>query len=189
MARAFFERIAPADLRAESAGSLPAPRIWPEVVQAMSEVGIDISARQPKRITREMQLHADWAVTLGCGDACPYVPTVVEDWNIPDPAGRPIEEVRAIRDRIEGEVERLVGTRVDDIRADRTAHEVRLAQMLPTLADEFETRRSQVEIRECADAVLVRFDDARVRTHVVTLALRQTRECLRRDHCDAIAIR
>lgn len=189
MAQAFFERIAPADLRAESAGSLPAPRIWPEVVQAMSEVGIDISARQPKRITREMQLHADWAVTLGCGDACPYVPTVVEDWNIPDPAGRPIEEVRAIRDRIEGEVERLVGTRVDDIRADRTAHEVRLAQMLPTLADEFETRRSQVEIRECADAVLVRFDDARVRTHVVTLALRQTRECLRRDHCDAIAIR
>jgi hypothetical protein len=81
----------------------------------------------------------------------------------------------------------LVADRVEEIRADRTARELRLAQLLPALAREFEGRRSDAEIRECADAVLARFDDARVRTHVVTLALRQTRECLRQDHCDAVS--
>ena len=134
-----------------------------------------------------MQLHADWAVTMGCGDSCPFVPTVVEDWDLPDPAGRPIEEVREIRDEIERRVEELITDRAEQIRADRTAHEMRLAQMLAPLAREFEGRRSDAEIRECADAVLARFDDAHVRTHVVTLAVRQTRECLQRDHCDALA--
>ena len=60
----------------------------------MGEIGIDLSSRRPKRLTVEMQLHADWAITLACGAHCPYVPTTVEDWDIPDPAGRPIEEVR-----------------------------------------------------------------------------------------------
>ena len=73
----------------------------------MREIGIDLSGRKPKRLTVEMQLHADWAVTMGCGDACPYVPTTVDDWDIPDPAGRPIDEVREIRDMIAGRVEDL----------------------------------------------------------------------------------
>jgi arsenate reductase (thioredoxin) len=187
MAQAFFARRAPEDLRGESAGTEPAKAIWPEVVEVMSEVGIDISDRKPKKLTREMQLHADWAITMGCGDACPYVPATVEGWDLLDPAGRPIEEVRAIRDTIQRRVERLLAERTEEIRSDRTAHELRLAQILPALVDEFEGRCSDGEIRSCADAVLAKFDDATVRTHVVTLALRQTRDCLRKDHCDAVA--
>ena len=64
----------------------------------MREVGIDLAGNKPKRLTVEMQLHADWAVTMGCGDVCPYVPTRVDDWDIPDPAGKSLDEVREIRD-------------------------------------------------------------------------------------------
>ncbi len=71
----------------------------------MRELDIDLSGRRPKKLTVEMQLHADWAVTIGCGDACPYVPTRVEDWDIPDPAGEPMEVVREIRDEIEQRVQ------------------------------------------------------------------------------------
>ncbi len=102
MAQAFFERDCTTDCRAESAGSQPARQVWPEVVQVMREVGIDLAGNKPKRLTVEMQLHADWAVTMGCGDVCPYVPTRVDDWDIPDPAGKSIEEVREIRDLIAG---------------------------------------------------------------------------------------
>jgi arsenate reductase len=66
MAQVFFELHAPADVRAESAGSDPAKQVWPEVVEAMSEVGIDLSDSRPQKLTVEMQLHADWAVTLAC---------------------------------------------------------------------------------------------------------------------------
>ena len=108
MAQAFFERHAPDDVRAESAGSSPARQVWPVVVEAMREVGIDLAERKPKKLLREMQLQANWAVTMGCDDACPYVPTTVEAWDIPDPAGRPLEEVRAIRDGIEARVRELI---------------------------------------------------------------------------------
>jgi arsenate reductase len=186
MAQAFFERDAPDDIRAESAGSTPARQVWPVVAQAMAEIGIEIADRKPRKLLREMQLHADWAVTMGCGDACPYVPTTVEASEIPDPAGRPLEEVRAIRDQIEVRVRELVETKLDAIRTDPTAHRLRLTQLLPQLAREFEATRSPEEIRLCADAVLSRFDDVPVRSHILTLAHRQTRECLRRDVCDAL---
>lgn len=133
MAQAFFQRDAPADMRAESAGSDPAPRLWPTVVQAMAEVGIDLSGRRPARLLLETQLHADCAVTMGCGDACPYVPTTVEAWEVPDPAHEPIERVREIRDEIQRRVRQLIDTRLDDIRCDRTAHELRLGKLLPHL--------------------------------------------------------
>jgi arsenate reductase len=188
MAQAFFERLAPPDIRAESAGSTPAAEVWPAVVEAMREVGIDIAGRKPKKLLREMQLRADWAVTLGCGDACPYVPTTVEEWDIPDPAGLPVEEVRVIRDALEVRVRELVEQRLDAIRTDNTAHQLRLARLLPPLADEFEPRRSAGEIRACADAVLARYDDATIRSHVLTLAHRQTRDCLRKDQCDVLAV-
>jgi arsenate reductase (thioredoxin) len=168
MAQAFFERHAPEDIRAESAGQEPADRIWPEVVEAMSEVGIELAGRKPTKLLPEMQLHADWAITLACGAQCPFVPTTVEDWDIPDPAGKPIEEVRSIR-------------------ADRTAHQLRLQRLLPGLIGEFEGRRSDAEIRTCADAILAQYDDVRVRSFVMTLVHRRTRECLARDHCDAVA--
>ncbi len=188
MAAAFFERDAPADVRAESAGSSPAARVWPEVIEAMREVGIDLSRRRPRRLEREMQLHADWAVTMGCGDACPYVPTMVEAWDIPDPAGRSLDDVRAIRDSIERHVQELIELRLDAIRSDHTAHALRLEQMIPSLAEEFEGLRSPAEIRACADAVLARYDDAAIRSHVLSLAHRQTRDCLHAEGCDALAV-
>ena len=154
----------------------------------MKEVGIDLSARRPRKLLREMQLHADWAVTMGCGDACPYVPTTVEDWDIPDPAGRSIEEVRAIRDQIEVRVRDLVENKLEAIRSDRTAHQARLYRLLPPLAEEFAGVRSDGEIRACADAILDNYDDVPIRSHVMTLAMRRTRECLRKDRCDALAV-
>ena len=187
MAQAFFERYGPQDVRAESAGTQPAREIWLPVAQAMREVGIELAERKPKKLTLEMQLHADWAITMGCGDACPYVATMVEEWEIPDPAGRPIEDVRAIRDGIEEHVRELIAERLEAIRTDRTAPELRLTRLLRLLADEFAATKPAEEIRACADAVLTGFDGARVRTHIMTLAHRQTRECLRRDTCDLIA--
>ncbi len=189
MAQAFFERNGLDDVCAESAGTEPASEIWPVVIDAMREVGCDLAGRKPKKLTLEMQLHADWAITMGCGDACPYVPTMVEAWDIPDPAGKPIGDVRAIRDGVQAHVCELIAQRLDAIRTDRTAHELRLTRLLPMLADEFADTKPAEEIRACADAVLERFDGARVRTHVMTLAHRQTRECLRKDTCDVLAER
>lgn len=187
MAQAFFERCAPPEIRAESAGQEPARAIWPNVVEAMREVGIDISDRVPKKIDLEMQLHADWAITLACGGACPYVPTMVEDWEIPDPAGKPLDEVREIRDLVEQRVRKFVETRLDEIREDRTAHELRLERLLPSLVHEFEKIRGGEQIRECADAILADYDEVPVRTFVLTLADRRIRECLRQDVCAALA--
>lgn len=188
MAEAFFQRHGPADVRAESAGQQPRREgVWPNVVAAMQEVGIDLSARRPVRLTPEMQLHADWAVTLACGATCPFVPGVVEDWDIPDPAGLSLEETRAIRDGIEQRVIDVVEHRLDLIRTDRTAHHLRLQALLPELIGEFADLRSDEEIRTCADAVLAGFTDAPIRSHVMTLARRRTRDCLRSEHCDALA--
>ena len=114
MAQALFERYGPEDVRAESAGSDPTPRVWPEVVEVMRELDIDLSGRKPKRLSVEMQLHADWAITMGCGDVCPYVPTTVEDWDIRDPAGLPIDEVREIRDVVDERVKDLADNKIDD---------------------------------------------------------------------------
>ncbi|MGH2903295.1 MAG: arsenate reductase ArsC [Solirubrobacteraceae bacterium] len=113
MAQAFFDRYGPKDVRAESAGTEPAAEIWPPVLEAMREVGFDLAGRKPKKLTLEMQLHADWAITMGCGDACPYVPSIVEEWDIPDPAGKPMEEVRAIRDQVQEQVRELISTHID----------------------------------------------------------------------------
>jgi arsenate reductase len=186
IAQAFFERHAPADLRAESAGQAPAEAIWPNVVEAMREVGIDISARTPKKIELEMQLHADKAITLNCQDTCPYVIGGVEDWDVEDPAGQPLEKVREIRDEIERRVLALL-EHADEIRTDRSAHERRLEQLLPTLVEEFEATKPAEEIRACADAILGEFADAPVRTFVLTLAERRARDCLRQPVCAVLA--
>jgi len=183
MAQALFERYAPADVRGESAGSDPARQVWPEVVEVMREIGVDISGNKPKRLSVEMQLHADWAVTMGCGDVCPYVPTRVDDWDIADPAGKPLGEVREIRDLIDERVRELADERIDAIRLDATSHRWRLAKLLPQLIAEFgETREAEV-IRGCADRVLDQYDHVPIRSHILTLAHKQTRECLRQDSC------
>jgi arsenate reductase (thioredoxin) len=179
IAQAFFERHAPSDVRAESAGQEPADRIWPEVVEAMREVGVDIADRRPRKLTVEMQLHADWAITLACGASCPYVPTTVEDWDVPDPARKPIEEVRAIRDAVEARVKDLIENRLDAIRSDHTAHQVRLQRLLPGLVEEFGGVRSDAEIRAVADVILAEYQDAPVRSFVMSIANRRAREYLR----------
>lgn len=187
IAQAFFEKYAPDDVRAESAGQEPADAIWPNVIEVMREVGFDLSSRRPKKIDLEMQLHADWAITLACGGSCPYVPGIVEDWDIPDPAGRPLEEVRAIRDELARRVRDLIDNRLDAIRSDRSAHNRRLAQLLPGLVEQFDGRRDPEQIRACADAVLARYDEAPVRSFLLTLADRATRECLKADSCYELA--
>src|SRR5581483_8773840 len=94
-----------------SAGSSPAGHVHPEVVEAMREVGVDLAGRVPRRLEQADAEWADVVVTMGCGDACPYVPGKrYEDWDLPDPAGKPLPEVRATRDEIEDRVRELVAT-------------------------------------------------------------------------------
>jgi arsenate reductase len=179
MAQAFFERYGPADVRAESAGAEPAGAVHPLVVDAMREVGIDLSRRRPKKLTLEMQLHADWAITLACGAKCPYVPSIVEDWDVGDPAGMPIEEVRRVRDDIEDRVHELLENRIESIRADRRQHMMRTAGLVPGLVDEFGGRVTDEEIRAIADEILRTYDEVPVRSFVMTLANRRARSLLK----------
>jgi arsenate reductase len=181
MAEAFFNRLAHADVRGESAGQEPAHEIW-QVVQAMHEVGVDLSGKRPRKLLLEMQLHADWAITLACGATCPYVPTIVEDWDVPDPAGKSLNEVRTIRDQVELRVADLLEHRLDAIRTDRTAHQHRLARLLPGLIERFPDKPDE-EIRSCADAVLAEFMDVPVRSFVMTLAQRRAVDCLESGAC------
>ena len=110
MALGWFDHLAGGRAIAWSGGSEPALEINPAAVEAMAEIGIDISGAHPRRWTEEMVRAADVVVTMGCGDACPVVPGKrYEDWALDDPAGQGIEAVRAIRDQIKGRVERLVG--------------------------------------------------------------------------------
>lgn len=111
MSQALFERAAAGRHTAESAGSIAEPggRVHPEVVEVMNELGIDLSDRRPQRLTEDVAARADVLVTMGCGDTCPYFPGKrYVDWDLPDPKGRPTDEVRAIRDDIAGLVEELV---------------------------------------------------------------------------------
>jgi hypothetical protein len=153
MAQSLVERYAPDDVRAESAGSDPARGV------------------------------ADWGVTMGCGDVCPYVPTTVDDWDIPDPAGRSIDEVREIRDMIDERVRELATDKIAAIRSDATSHRWRLAKLLPQLIAEFDDTRSPELIRGCADRVLNQYDEVPIRSHILSLAHKQTRECLRGERC------
>src|SRR5271156_2876761 len=101
MSAALFARAAAGRHQATSAGTAPADRVHPEVVDVMREVGIDLADRVPQLLTRELAEQADVVVTMGCGDACPYIPGKrYIDWDLPDPKGRPISEVRDIRDDI-----------------------------------------------------------------------------------------
>jgi arsenate reductase len=110
MAAAFLNALSdPAKARAVSAGTEPAEHVHPEVVAMMLEVGIDLSAVRPKRITDDLAAQAQLLVTMGCGEACPFVPGLQrEDWRLTDPKGQPADHVRSIRDDIRGRVERLI---------------------------------------------------------------------------------
>ena len=109
MSAALLARAVEGRHEADSAGTQPAPRVHPEVVEVMGELGIDLSDRVPRGLTREQAERADVVVTMGCGDECPYVPGKrYVDWDLRDPKGLPLDEVRRIRDDIAGRVEALV---------------------------------------------------------------------------------
>jgi arsenate reductase len=110
MAAAFFTSLAdPTKMRAISAGTAPGDRVHPEVVAAMREAGIDLSRATPRKLTPELAAEGDVLVTMGCGDACPYVPGLrLEDWPLQDPKGQPEDVVRRIRDDIRERVRGLI---------------------------------------------------------------------------------
>ena len=109
MSQALFEHAAGGAHRALSAGTTPAERVHPEVVQVMRELDIDLADRTPQLLTTELADAADVVVTMGCGDQCPYVPGKrYIDWDLPDPAGKPSERVREIRDEIAHRIAQLV---------------------------------------------------------------------------------
>ena len=110
MAAAFFNLLAdPTRVRAVSAGTEPGDRVHPEVVAVMREAGIDLSGATPSRLTDDLARAGRLLVTMGCGEACPFVPGLErDDWPIEDPKGKPLDRVRQIRDEVRRRVERLI---------------------------------------------------------------------------------
>ena len=110
MAAAFFNLLAdPAKARAISAGTQPGVRVHPEVVEAMAEIGVDISGAGTTKLTPDLARQAQLLVTMGCGDECPVVPGATrDDWPLDDPKGQPLAQVRAIRDDIRERVQALI---------------------------------------------------------------------------------
>ncbi len=114
MAAGYLRHLAGDRIEVRSAGSMPADQINPTAVAAMREVGIDITAEQPKVLTTESVQNSDVVITMGCGDACPFFPGKrYEDWKLEDPAGQSIEAVRPIRDDIRQRIEELIGSLLD----------------------------------------------------------------------------
>jgi arsenate reductase len=114
ISQALFNRAATPGHEARSAGSTPGDRVHPEVVAVMDEVGIDLRDETPKPLTRELMEWAELVVTMGCGDACPYIPGKrYIDWELEDPKGKPIETVRVIRDNIAARIDSLIAELAD----------------------------------------------------------------------------
>jgi arsenate reductase len=113
MAAAWFNRLCnPRKANAMSAGTQPGQSVHPVVVQAMMDVGIDLSAAKPQLLTEDLARHATLLVTMGCGDTCPYLPGLQKiDWELPDPKDQPIESVRLVRDNIRERVWQLASER------------------------------------------------------------------------------
>lgn len=114
MAAGFLREFGNGRIEVLSAGTAPKAEINPVAIAAMQELGIDISAEQPKVLTDAAVIASDYVITMGCGDACPFFPgKTYLDWVLPDPAGKPLEEVREIRDRIRSKVESLIAEIAD----------------------------------------------------------------------------
>jgi arsenate reductase len=113
MAAALLERAGGGRIQVRSAGTEPIDRIHPNVVEAMREVGVNLAGRRPQGLDDPMVREADVVITMGCGDACPIYPGKrYEDWDLPDPAGKPLGEVRVIRDEIGRRVRELADSLV-----------------------------------------------------------------------------
>jgi protein-tyrosine-phosphatase len=121
MSQALFERAADGRHTALSAGTTPADRVHPEVVQAMAELDIDLRARAPQLLTQGLAERADIVITMGCGDECPFIPGKrYLNWDLPDPKGRPLEEIRSTRDEIGRRVDQLI-SELDDANDQRVS--------------------------------------------------------------------
>ena len=115
MAAALLELRSHGGVRVRSAGSEPADRINPAVLEVMQEIGVDLTGKTPKRLSADAVQAADVVITMGCGDACPVFPGKrYLDWELPDPAGKSVDEVRAIRDEIDNRVRTLVAELAGD---------------------------------------------------------------------------
>lgn len=111
MAQAFFNKMSGGRHESISAGSNPSDRVNPDAVRVMVEIGIDLDDSRPKKLTEEMIEQADLVVTMGCGeDVCPIVPMKIVDWDLEDPSGKSLGEIRAIRDEIHDKVRQLIVT-------------------------------------------------------------------------------
>jgi arsenate reductase len=109
MSQVLFERAAGEAHQARSAGTTPGEQVHPEVLEVMAELGIDLSDRKPQLLTEELAEWADIVVTMGCGDECPFIPGKrYIEWELPDPKGQPVDEVRKIRDEIQHRVASLL---------------------------------------------------------------------------------
>jgi len=109
MSQALFEQAADGRHQARSAGTTPAEHVHPEVIKVMNELGIDLTGRTPQLLIRDLAEWANIIVTMGCGDQCPFIPGKrYIDWDLPDPKGQPIDEVRTIRDEIARRVDQLL---------------------------------------------------------------------------------
>ncbi|MDQ4004821.1 MAG: arsenate reductase ArsC [Actinomycetota bacterium] len=109
MAAALLERLAGDGVRVRSAGTEPIDQVHPGVIDAMREVGVDLADRRPTKLEDQAVREADVVITMGCGDECPFYPGKrYEDWELPDPSGKPLEEVRGIRDEIDRRVRELL---------------------------------------------------------------------------------
>jgi arsenate reductase len=109
MSQALFTRAAAGRHQALCAGTTPAAHVHPEVVEVMAELDVDLAVRTPQLLTRDLAAQADLVITMGCGDECPFIPGKrYIDWDLTDPAGRPVDEVRAIRDEIDRRVRALL---------------------------------------------------------------------------------
>lgn len=109
MAQGFLHHLAGDRIEVRSSGTMPGDQVNPSAVEAMNELGIDISAAKPKVLTDEDVRASDYVITMGCGDACPFYPgKIYLDWKLEDPAGKGVESVRPIRDEIKGLVENLI---------------------------------------------------------------------------------
>jgi arsenate reductase (thioredoxin) len=109
MSQVLFERAANEAHQARSAGTTPGEQVHPEVLEVMAELDIDLSDRKPQLLTTELAEWADIVVTMGCGDECPFIPgTRYIEWELPDPKGQPVDEVRKIRDQIQHRVASLL---------------------------------------------------------------------------------
>jgi arsenate reductase (thioredoxin) len=109
MAQGFLQHLAGDRIEVRSSGTMPGNQVNPSAVEAMAELGIDISSAKPKILTNDDVLASDYVITMGCGDACPFYPgKIYLDWALQDPAGKGVEDVRPIRDEIKSLVENLI---------------------------------------------------------------------------------